>query len=58
MFKDRNSRTKINIFVHTSYFYEYIIYDDPNIIKSLMIKRFSRRFCNKFNLGYFYRRIS
>jgi len=57
MFKYRNSRTKINIFVHTSYFYEYIIYD-PNIIKSLMIKRFSERFCYKFNLGYFYRRIS
>jgi len=33
MFKDRNSRTKINIFVHTSYFYEYIIYSfDKNVI--------------------------
>lgn len=32
--RDRNSRTIRSIFVHTSYFYEYIIYGDPDLIKS------------------------
>lgn len=30
MFRDRNICTIRLIYLYTSYFYEYIIYDDPN----------------------------